>query len=95
MTDLGSRNERGHALYHAQTCTQDRDECQLMTGYDLGLCHADRGLHLDLLQGKVTGRLVADEHCGLGNQLTELLGTGVLIPHQRDLVLDQRMVDDM
>ena len=61
--------------------------------FHFGLLH--RSLNLDLLQREVTGDLVAHYEGDLIKEFTEIFGRGVLVPHDRKLVLDHRVVDYM
>ena len=92
MTDLCRRHHRQHRIQHTATGTKDRYESQL-SACDLLCGHLRQGsLDLYILQGKVAGRLIAHQHCDLGNQLAKLFGAGVFIAEDRQLMLDQRMI---
>src|SRR5207253_119755 len=53
-----------------------------------------RRLDLGRLQRQVAGDLIADQAPDLLKKLPEALDGGILFPHQAQLVLHQRMVDD-
>ena len=95
VADLGCRNHLQNALNHAQTCTQDRHERNLLAGNNLYARLSDRSLDGDLLERQIAGSLVAHQHCNLSSSLAELLNAGGLVAHQRQLVLDKRVVHFM
>ena len=92
VTYLSGGNQRESALHHAETGSHDRYESDLSAADDLGVGKREGSFDLNFLQRKVAGSLVAHEHRDLLNQLAELLGTGVLVPQQGYLVLNQRVV---
>jgi len=55
-------------------------------------CLADGRLDIYGFKWKVAGNLVRHEHGYLSHQIAEVLGSGILVPYQRYLMLDQRMV---
>ena len=86
------RRERGRAVDHAEPRAQNGDEGDLAAGDHVELADTDGRFDLDLLHRHVAGGLIAHQHGDLVGQLAELLGTGVLVAQERDLVLDERMV---
>jgi hypothetical protein len=92
--DAGGGDQLQHPVQHAHARAQDGGEDQLLAG-DGGRLHGDqRGLDLDQVERQVAGDLVADQAADLLEQLAEALGGGVLLPHQGQLVLHQRVADD-
>jgi hypothetical protein len=55
----------------------------------------ERRLDLDHLRRHVARDLVGHQHADLVQQAPEAVGAAVLLPHERQLVLDQRMGDVM
>lgn len=51
------------------------------------------GLDLDVFHGQVAHGLVAVKKCEFAHELTELVGAGVFVAQDRQLVLDERVVD--
>ena len=47
-----------------------------------------------IFERQVARHLVAEQHADLVEQLAEALGRALLVAHQRELVLHQRMIDD-
>ena len=92
MPHAGGRNQLNSAVHHAQARPEDGNKRQLASGNHLGFGDGDGGLHLHLAQGEVAGGLIAQQLRDLLDQLPELLGAGVFVPQQGDLVLDQRMI---
>ena len=91
---LGGGDQGQHTVQHAHAGPQDGYQGQFAAGQDLGLGHGDGGLDLDLLQGQIPGGLVAQQGGDLAHQVTELLGTGLLVAQQADLVLQQGVLND-
>ena len=93
MGDARRRHEGQHAVEEADAGAQDRGEDQLLAG-DLRAFHrGQRRLDLDPLHGQVAGDLVAEQHADLVEELAEALRRALLVPHQGQLVLNQRMTD--
>ena len=95
MGDARRRHEFEHAVEKADAGAQDRREHQLLAGDHRRLGHAERRLDLDHFDRQIARHLVAKQHADFVQQLAEALGRAPLVAHQRQLVLDQRMVDDM
>ena len=91
---LCSGQQGQHTVQHTHAGAQDGHQSQLAACQHLGLCHGDGGLDLDLLHGQVTGGLVAQQGCDLADQITELLGTGLLVAQNAQLVLQQGVLND-
>jgi hypothetical protein len=53
-----------------------------------------RRLDFGLGQRQIAGRLVAEEQSNLAHQLAKHPGRGIAVAHQRQFVLDQRVIDD-
>ena len=94
MADLCGRDKLHDAFRHAKTRTQNGNYAKLPSGQHICLHRRNGGLNINLLQGEVTGDFVCHERGQLLKQHTEILCSGVLVPHQRQLVLNQRMIDD-
>ena len=61
----------------------------------IGACIVVSGVSISIsLERQVARDLVAEQHADLVEQLAEALGRALLVAHQRQLVLHQRMVDD-
>ena len=95
VTDLCARNECGQAGYHAEAGTKDRHDSELTARQHLDVCGLDWRFKLDGLRRKVRQGLEAHQHRDLLNELTELVGSGVLITQKGDLVRKQRVVHDV
>ena len=83
-----------HTVQHTHACAQDGHQSQLAASQHLGLCHGDGCFDLHLFQRQVTGRFVAQQGRDLANEVTELLGAGLLVAQNAQLVLQQRMLND-
>ena len=92
--DLCGGQQGQHTVQHTHACAQDGHQSQLAASQNLGLCHGDGRLDLDLFQRQVTGGFVAQQGRDLANEVTELLGAGLLVAKQADLVLQQGMLND-
>ena len=55
----------------------------------------ERRLDLGLDERQIAGDLVGEQHADLGDQVAERAGADVLLPQQRQLVLHQRVGDDV
>ena len=91
---LGSGQQGQHTVQHTHAGAQDGHQSQFAACQHLGLCHGDGGLDLHLFQRQIAGSLVAQQRCDLANEVTELLGAGLFVAQQADLVLQQRMFND-
>ena len=95
MTNLRYGNEAENAVNHAETCAENRNNSKLFAA-DLVCGHLGHGsFDLDFFNGKISGEFVAHEHCDLGEKFAEVLGTGILISHNAELMLDERVVHFM
>ena len=92
MSDFCARDNREHAVDHAEACTQDRNECDFLSGEYF--CRRLRNRSLDLLVGqwKIACYFICHKHGDLVNQFTEFLCRSILVTKHRDLVLDQRVI---
>ena len=93
-TDLGGGQQGEHTVQHTHTSAEDGHQSQLAACQHLGLCHGDGGLDLHLFQRQITGSLVAQQGGDLAYQITELLGTGLLVAQNAQLVLQQGVLND-
>ncbi len=55
----------------------------------------DGRLDVDFLHGKVTGRFVTHQRGDLGHDLAEILDARVFVPENGELVLKQRMIQNV
>ena len=81
------------AIDHAEACTQDGNDGELFAGELLKRCGGDGGLDLDVFHGQVAHGLVAVKKCELAHELAELVGAGALVAQDRQLVLDEWVID--
>jgi len=94
VRDARGRHQHEHAVEEADAGAQDRREDELLAG-DLRRLHRDQGrLDFHGLEGQVAGDLVREEHADLVQELAKTLRRARLVAHERQLVLDQGMVDD-
>ena len=92
VTDLCRGDQIHHSVHHAQTCTQDRYDGQLLACQDLALCSCNGSLHHYFLRRQISGCLIAHEAGNLADQLPEFLHTGILVTQNSQLVLNEGMV---
>ena len=95
MTDLGRRNKTHNAIDHTETGAQNRNNRELFTGNHLGLRTADRSFDLHSLQREITGNFISHQSRNLAEKLPEFLRAGFFVPHQRHLMLNQRVIHHM
>ena len=81
------------AVDHAEARTQDGNNGELLAGKLLKHGGGDGSLDLDVFHGQVAHGLVAVKERKLAHELAELVGAGALVAQDRQLVLDERMVD--
>lgn len=81
------------AIDHAKARTQDGNDGELFAGELLKRCGGDGGLDLDVFHGQVAHSLVAVKERKLAHELAELVGAGALVAQDRQLVLDERVID--
>ena len=88
---------RGHqvedAVDHAKTRTQDGDDSELLAGKLLKRGGGNGSLDFDILHGQVAHGLVAVKKRKLSHELAELVGAGLLVAQDRQLMLDERVID--
>lgn len=88
---------RGHQVEdtvdHAKACTKDGNDGELFAGKLLKRGGGDGGLDLDVFHGQVAHGLVAVKKREFAHELAELVGAGVFIAQDRQLVLNERMID--
>ena len=95
MGDAGRRHEGQHAVEEADAGAQDRREDQLLAGDLRRRPSSVSGVSISIrLERQVAGDLVAEQHADLVEELAEALRRALLVPHQGQLVLHQRMIDD-
>ena len=78
---------------HTKACTQDGNDGELLAGELLKRCGGDGSLDLDVFHGQVAHGLVAVKKRELAHELAELVGAGALVAQDRQLVLDERVID--
>ena len=93
--DAGGGDELEDAVEEAVAGAQDRDEGELLALEDGGVHLGERGADGLHRHRQVAGDLVGEEEADLAQELAEARGRGVVLAHERELVLDQRVVDDL
>ena len=81
------------AIDHAEARTQDGHDGEFLAGELFERGGSDGGLDFDVFHGQVAHGLVAVKKCELAHKLAELVGAGVFVAQDRQLVLDERVVD--
>ena len=94
VPDTRRRDEVEHALQQAVPGPQDGHEGQSFARQERRLHGRQRRLDAAGLGGQVAGDFIAEQQGNLAQQLSELLAAGFPLPHQRQLVPYQRMIDD-
>src|SRR5438094_4421920 len=93
VADACRGDELRDTLDHAEPRAQDRHEGELLPGHPDSPHPLERRFHLRGLERQVLGHLVRHEHGDLVHELLEVPGGGVLVPENRELVLDQRVIE--
>ena len=95
VANAGRRNHVDDAVEHAEAGAQDWHDADFLAGEHLLLALADWCLDLDFPEREVTRDLVGHEHRDLLEQLAEILRTRFLHAHDREFMLDQRVVNEV
>src|SRR5690242_19012521 len=95
MADAGERHQVVDALGEAKACAQNRRDHQLLAVEQRRVGAGDRRLDVRLHQGEVACRVVAQQQADLAQQAAEVRARGLLVEHLGELVLHQRMADDV
>jgi hypothetical protein len=95
VTDACRGQDLEHAVEDPVAGAQDRDHDRLLAVEHRRHHRRDRGLDLDQRGRQIATHLVREQHADLAQQVAERAGAGLLATHQRQLVLDQWMVDDV
>ena len=78
---------------HAKARTQDGHDGEFLAGKLFERGGSDGGLDLDVFHRQVAHGLVAVKKREFAHELTELVGAGVFVAQDRQLVLDERVID--
>ena len=92
VAHLGDGDEGPEAVYHSEAGPEDGDDGELAAAHFLCGHLADWSLDLDVFQGEVTCDFVSHEERNLFQKLPEILGTGVFVSHDGQLVLNHGVV---
>ena len=95
MSDARSRNECQNAVKHAESRAQDGHDAKLLALKHLRVTRCDGRFDLHIAQREIARDLVRHKHCDLREQLAKLLRPRLLHAHERQFVLDERMVNEM
>ena len=95
VTDAAGRNQVRNAVHHAQTSAQNRHDAQLLAREYLRLHLADGRFNLDFLSGQVASDFVDHQRGDFFQQFAEFLGSRFLLAHDGQLMLNQRMVENV
>ena len=93
VANLDVGHHADHTVHHAEPGTEDGDNRELLAGNPFAVCHGNRCFDVDRLQGEISRGFIAHQHGDLRDDLTELLYAGVLIAQNRQLVLNQGMIE--
>ena len=84
-----------HAVQNAVARAQYGHKHQLFAVNLLGLHFFQRGLDFHILRGHVARHLIGHQAAEFAQQAAKAVGAGVFFAHQRELVLHQRVVDQV
>ena len=82
-----------NAVDHAKARTQDGHDGEFLAGELFERGGSDGGLDFDVFHRQVAHGLVAVKKREFAHELAELVGAGVFVAQDRQLVLDERMID--
>ena len=66
-----------------------------LAGKHFALGGADGGFHFHFFSGQVAGHFIDHQHADFFQQLAEILGAGIFVAHQTNLMLNQRMIKNV
>jgi hypothetical protein len=89
------RHQLQHAIEKADAGSQDRREHELFAGDHRRLHGLQRRFDVDHFERQIARDLVAEQHPDLVQELAEALGRARLVAHQRQLVLDEGVGEDV
>ncbi len=95
MADFRHGNQGQQAVDHTQARTENGNEGDFLSVNLFADHRADRGFDVHVVHGKIARNLKAHQQGNLGQQGTEVLGAGVLVTHQGEFVLNQRMIENV
>ena len=95
VAHLGGGDQIQNAVHHPQARPENGNNGQLFARDALELAGGDGGLDLHVLQGQVPGGLVALQRRHLRDDLPKFLHAGVFIPQDTQLMLEQRVVQNV
>src|SRR5690606_38275424 len=94
VADPCGRHEPEHAFDHPEPRPEDRHEGELLPTDRVADRPLERRVDRHGVEGKVSGHLVAHERRDLLDKVAKQRLRSVTTAEQRDLVLDERMLDD-
>ena len=94
MSHPGGRDQLGNAFHHPEPGAEDRHQGELLSRHLPRRGALQRCLDLYGLRSEVPGHLVGHQHGDFVHQLLEVLDRRGLVPEDRQLVLDKRMLED-
>ena len=95
VAHLGRGDQREDAVHHTQAGPEYGDNGQLFPGDGLESASGHGGLNLHFFQRQIAGGLVAHQRGDFRHHLTKILYAGVFVPEDGELVLQQRVVQNM
>ena len=95
VADLGHRHKRLESVDHSHSCTEYRYDGEFAPCDFLGSHLADGSLYFNIFERQVAGYLVAHQEGDFFEKFTEILGTGFFLAHDRQLMLDHGVVDNV
>ena len=95
MAHARERHQIEHALGQAEAGAQDRHDHQLLAVEQRRLHGLDRRLDMRLAERQVARGVVAQQQADLAQQAAEIGARRLLVAHLGELVLHQRVRDDV
>ena len=95
VSHLGDRNQVLQTVHHAQSRAEDGHDGELASGHHLCLHLGNGCLDGDFLQRQIAEDLIAHQHGDFVEQLPEVLGAGLAVAHDGQLMGNQRVVDNV
>jgi hypothetical protein len=95
MADAGGRHQSEEAVRHAEAGTEHGNNHILLAGDHGGAHRGDRGLDTAGRERSVAGELIAHQHRDFLQKNAEILGRTRFFPHKGELMLHERMINNV
>ena len=95
MADTGGRHQSEETVRHAEAGAEHGNNHILLAGDHGGAHRSDRSFDTAGREGGVAGELIAHQHRDFLQKDTEILGRTRFFPHKGELMLHERMINNV